>query len=237
MFKCKFWIGFLLVVYVLTILFQCNGYADIADALKSIILPVIAFIYFINVKKRTLFFSLFLILYSLSDLMVFIEPFISYYVSYYFGNLLYILGYLFLFLEISKSISFLAVIKNYKIHLMVLVFLNVYIGYVLQAVVNPYVEKTNEYYIEIVYNVVMLALLSVSLLNYFYRDNVKALYLFFGSICIVFAEVIWVAYTYISERSLLSVLSTSLYLAAYYFYYKQSKLENENTHESDMLLS
>jgi len=224
-------------VYVLTILFQYSGYANISNGIKSFILPLITLIYFLNVKKRTLFFSLFLILYSASDLMIFIEPYISYYLSYYLGNLLYILGYLFLLLEICKSISLFNVIRNFKIHLLVLVSLNIYIGYVLQVVVNPYVEKTNEYYIEIIYNTVMLALLSVSLLNYFYRDNVKALYLFLGSLCIVFAEVIWVAYTYISERNLLSVVSTSLYLAAYYFYYKQSKLEYENNEQADMLLN
>lgn len=236
-FKCKIWTGIVLAIYILFVLLQLNDKGFFADAAKSFILPVITLIYFLTVKNKPLFFTLFLILYSISDLTVFVEPYMSFVMSYYIGNTLYILAYLFLVIEICKSISLFYIIKNFKIHMVVLISLNIYIGYVLQVVVNPYVDKANEYYVEIVYNFVMLALLSVSLLNYFYRDNVKALYLFLGSLCIVFAEVIWVAYTYISERNLLSIVSTTLYLVAFYFFYKQSKLEYEDNEPFDVLVN
>lgn len=227
-----------LFLFVLSVSFQYSDESAIATALKSVILPVVTLFYFITVKKKSLFFTLFLLLFSTSELMVFIRPYVSYNVDYFLGNSLYILAYGFLIIEISKSISLYHVLRHYKIHLLVLTILNIYIIHVLQVIVDPFVAKSNEYYVELIYNIVMLLLLSVALLNYFYKDNVKALYLFIGALCIVFAEVIWVAYTYISERHLLNIVSTSLYVLAYYFFYKQSKIEQEvRQEESDMLVN
>lgn len=228
---------FVLLLYILSVSFQFSGKSDIANGLKSIILPIVTLLYFISVKKKSILFTLFLILYSISDLMFFLTPYISYHVDYYLGNSLYILAYGFLVIAICKSISLIHVLRHYKIHLLVLTFLNIYIAYVLQVIVDPFVAKTNEYYVEIVYNIVMLLLLSVALLNYFYKDNVKALFLFLGALCIVFAEVIWVAYTYISERHLLNVASTTLYVLSYYFFYKQSKMKQDSKGEEMNMLA
>jgi len=148
-------------------------------------------------------------------------------INYYLGNSLYIIAYTFLILEICKSISFFHILRNYKIHLLVLTILNVYIVYVLQVIVNPYITKTNEYYVELIYNIIMLCVLSASLINYFYKDNLKAMYLFLAALCIVFGEVIWVAYAYISARNLLNVISTTLYVTSFYFFFKQSRLRQE----------
>ncbi|MFG6687574.1 hypothetical protein ACGK9U_13400 [Mariniflexile sp. HNIBRBA6329] len=236
--KSKVLVILALLLFVLSVSFQYRDEGAIATDLKSAILPIVTLFYFITVKKKSLFFTVFLLLFSFSELMVFIRPYVSYNLDYFLGNSLYILAYSFLIIEISKSISLYHVLRNYKIHLLVLTILNIYIIHVLQTIVDPFVEKSNEYYVELIYNIVMLLLLSVALVNYFYKDNVKALYLFIGALCIVFAEVIWVAYTYISERHLLQMVSTSLYVLAYYFFYKQSKIEQEfKQEEVDMLIN
>lgn len=222
--KSKILIGLVLIIYVLSLLFQFSDYNGIANSLKSLIIPIITLLYFLSVKRKSLFFSLFLVFYAVSDLLMFLEPYVSNQVNYYLGNSLYILAYSFLLLEVCKSVCVFHVIKNYKIHLIVLTVLNIYIIYVLNVIVNPYVEKTNEFYVEIVYNLVMLLVLSLTLVNYFYRDNVKSLYLFLGALCIVFGEVIWVAYIYISASTFLNIISTSLLLLSFYFFYEQSKL-------------
>ena len=80
-------------------------------------------------------------------------------------------------------------------------------------------------------DLVMLLVLSLTLVNYFYRDNVKSLYLFLGALCIVFGEVIWVAYIYISASTFLNIISTSLYALSFYFFYEQSKLFYEEIEE------
>jgi hypothetical protein len=235
--KSKVLVILALLLYVLSVIFQFSDEDVIANALKSIILPVVTLLYFVTVKKKSLFFTLFLVLFSISDLMIFLTPYTSHNIDYFLGNILYILAYAFLLVEVSKSISLVYVLRNFKIHLLVLTILNVYLIYVLQVIVDPFVaNKSNEYYVELIYNIVMLLLLSVSLVNYFYRDNVKSLSMFLGALCIVFGEVIWVAYTYITERHLLNAISTSLYVLAFYFFYKQSKIAQEAEREEVNML-
>ena len=117
-------------------------------------------------------------------------------------------------------------LRNFKIHLIVLTALNIYLIYVLQLIVESELEYKYEYHMELVYNVVMLLLLSIALLTYFYRDNKKSLYLFIGALFIVFSEVLDVAYNYIDQRSLLNILGTTLALCAFYFFYQQALLKH-----------
>lgn len=215
------------LLYIGFVVFQFNNNDYWATILDALILPLITLAYFQDQTKPNLYFSIFLICYSVSDLMVFIVDFIPYRLYYLFGNGLYILAYLALLTKILKSLSLPYIIKNFKLHLIVLAILNIYIGYVLQNIVNPHLQMTVQYFMEITYNVSMLLVLSASLLNYFYKDNRKSLFIFLGSLAIVFSEVIAVAYMYVTEQNLLSFLSTTLTVLAFYFYYKQASLNNE----------
>jgi len=219
--------GLVLLVYLGFVIFQFSNNDYLATAFDAFLLPLITVGYFIADRKPNLYFAIFLLCYSVSDLMVFIVDFIPYRFYYFVGNGLYILAYFALLIKILKSLSFSHIIKNFKLHLIVLTALNVYIAYVLQVIVNPYVEMTNEYFVEIVYNIMMLLVLSASLLGYFYRDNRKALFMFLGSLAIVFSEVIGVAYMYVAKQDLLNFLTTSLTLLAFFFYCKQSSLIDE----------
>lgn len=231
MYKSKILVGFIILAYVLFIVFQFSGNTYMASRFSAFIFPLIALLYFITVKPKTLFFSLFLICYALSELAIFIIDYIPYDYFYYLGNFLSMFSYAFLLVEVCKSVCGIHILKHFKIHVIVLTGLNIYIAYILQEIVNPYVEMTNEYFVEITYNIVMLLLLSVSLLNYFYKDDKKSLFLFFGALCVVFSEVINVAYLYVQQQKLLNFMSVSLFLLAFYFFYQQSKLENEKIKE------
>jgi len=225
--KSKLTVGMVVLLYIGFVVFQFNSNDYWATALDALILPLITLAYFQDQTKPNLYFSIFLICYSVSDLMVFIVDFMPYRLYYYLGNSLYILAYLALLTKILKSLSLSYIFKNFKLHLIVLAGLNLYIGYVLQNIVNPYLEINFEYFIELIYNVSMLLVLSASLLNYFYQDNRKSLLIFLGSLAIVFSEVIGVAYMYVAEQNFLNFLSTSLTVLAFYFYYKQASLNNE----------
>jgi hypothetical protein len=146
---------------------------------------------------------------------------------YLLGNSLYMLAYIMLIIEICKSLNFSELIKNLKIHLIVLIGLSVYIVYVLQVIVHSYLELNYQYFVELIYNIVMLLLLSSSLLNYFYRDNRKSLYMFVGSLLMVFSEVMSFAYLYVTHHYALNLIVVSLALLAFYFFYQQSKLTND----------
>lgn len=228
MYKSKILLGLIVLAYILFVVFQFSGNEFVASSFSSFIFPLIALFYFTTIKNRTLLFSLFLISYSLSELMFFSIGYIPYMYFYYVGNILSMLSYAFLLLEVCKSVCAFNILKNFKIHVVVLIGLSVYIAYVLQQAINPHLEMTADYLIEITYNITMLLLLSLSLLNYLNKDDRKSLLFFFGALFIVFSEVINVAYLYVAHQNLFNFISVSLFVLAFYFLYQQSRVESKN---------
>ncbi|TBN04383.1 hypothetical protein EYD45_07130 [Hyunsoonleella flava] len=212
-------------IYALFVYFLFSGKLFYADATSALILPIITIAYFCNVEKRSLYFVLFLVLYSISDLMIIFSDKLSYHIDYFIGNGLYILAYIALTIEIGRNLSLSYILKHYLFSIIVLFILNSYIAYVLLQIVNPYLDLGAEYILEIVYNASMLMILSLALLNYFYKDSRKAFYILVGAICIVFAEVINIAYLYVSHQNLLNFFTISLGLVGFYFLYEQAKLK------------
>lgn len=243
--KSIIWVGLVLVLYVSFIICEIGNEFNLAFLLNSLIVPVIAIAYFLFSKNKNIYFSLFLILYSVSEILGVTIHYILYYnlpyneslifyeYDYYIGSSLYVLGYMFLLLKITKTISFRHTLKNFKIHLIVLTALNIYLIYVLQFIVKSDLNYKFQYSMELVYNIIMLMLLSAALLSYFYRDNKKSLYLFIGALFIVFSEVIDIAYNYIDQRAFLSIIGTSLTLCAFYFFYQQTKLVYDRNYQND----
>ena len=214
-------------IYTLFVYFLFSNLLGYADNTSAFILPVLALAYFCNVEKEnwSLFFILFLVLYSISDLMILISDKLPFYYDYFIGNALYILAYISLSIEIGRNISFTYILKNYIFSVIVLFILNCYIGYKISQIINPYLEFGSEYLTEIMYNVSMLMVLSLALLNYFCNDSKKALYVLIGAICILFSEVLSVAYLYVSHQSVLNFFTITLKLIGVYFFYGQAKLK------------
>lgn len=219
--------GLVLLTYALFVIFQFSGMELLAFNLRSLIFPIVALTYFICIREKNMLFNLFLIFYASSELLDLIFNNLNGAFYYVLGNVLYILAYVMLIIQIWQSMSLRYLLKNFKIHLVVLVALSIYLVYVLQVVVNSYLGLTYEHFVELVYNVVMLTLLSSSLLNYLYRDNKKSLYMFVGSLLIVFSEVISVAYMYIYPENSIHLIVVSLALLAFYFFYQQSRMDND----------
>lgn len=229
--KSTILIGFIIMLCIAFTVLQFKQAYFLSSLAKSFIVPLFTVLYFINVRRKSLYFMWFMLLFSFSEITIFLEYFIetdeAFNIYYLFGNLLYIAAYILLLLEVYKTLDIKMVFKNYIIHLIVLAALNIYIVYVLLTIVNPYVEGSFLFVVELVYNIVMLLLLTTALISYFYNDNKKSLLLFFGSICIVFSEVIQVAYYYISDKDLLNLSQTLLFIVAFCFFYFQSKIRNE----------
>ncbi|MFS4481508.1 hypothetical protein ACKGJY_00700 [Hyunsoonleella sp. 2307UL5-6] len=145
--------------------------------------------------------------------------------EYYFTNGLYILAYVFLIIKIIGHLKFSTVLKHFKVYSVVLIALNTYLLYTLHSVISPHLVIPSDYFLELIYNFVVLVLLSLALLNYFYRDNKKALYLFLGTLFIVFSEVFLIANIYVYvDNILLNFIGTTFAVIAFYFIYQQSKL-------------
>lgn len=139
------------------------------------------------------------------------------------------MAYLCFSYEILLSISKKHILKYFKSHVIVLGIVNVYANYVLINFQSEYVSSL-DYMLELFYNVSTTILVSVSLLNYFYRDDKKALILFLGSLSIAVSEVIQIVYYYLmggNDAHILNVSYSLLLILGFYFYYVQSKLEYE----------
>lgn len=237
--KSNILIGFIIMLCVAFTVFEFKQEYFLSQFFRGLIVPLFALLYFNNVKRRSFYFTWFLILYSISELLVFSDLFFDFSkmteaellkfddIYYTIGNTLYITAYIFLLIDVLRTIDLKMVFKNYKIHLIVLTALNIYIIDVLLNIVDSVVEGSYLYYIELIYNIVMLLVLTTCLISYFYNDNKKSLFLFFGSICIVFSEVIQVAYYYISDKDLLNFLQTFLFVLAFGFFHFQSKIRNK----------
>ncbi|MEW4924198.1 hypothetical protein [Algibacter sp. 2305UL17-15] len=213
------------IVYSLFVYFLFSGNTFEAECFSALILPILTLGYFCGAEKKSIYFIAFLVLYSISDLMVIVSDVFSDIVYYFVGNSLYILAYVALVIEISKSLNLKEMLKHYKFSILVLLLLDSFIAYSLLDVVDPYLDLGSEYFIEITYNISMLLILSLALLNYFHQESRKAFYLLIGAICIVFSEVLNVAYMYVSHQNLLSFLTITLALVGFFFLYQQTKLK------------
>jgi len=226
--KSNILIGTIICLCISFALCEINEMYFISSISKSFIVPLFTLLYIINVKRKSTYFFWFLILFSVSELTIFAEYYIDsdsvFEIYYMIGNLLYILAYILLTLEVCKSLDFKKVFKNYKVHLFILTLLNIYMVYVLITIVNPYLIGSVLIVFELIYNIVMLVLLTLSLIAYFYNDNIKSLSIFLGSLCIVFSEVIQIAYYYITDQDFLNFISTILFVLAFCFYYYYSRI-------------
>lgn len=227
MLKPKVLATLIILFCMMFVVFEINGNGYLSSISSAFVVPLFTILYMINVKEKTSFFITFLVAYSISDLLALFAEFLPFQVDYYLGNSLYMLAYVALAIEIVCSINFKQLLSHFKPHIFVLIVLNIYANSVLFNIESESVTGFNLGF-EVLYNVFVLSLLSVALMNYFYRDDRKAYMLFLGSICITVSEVIQIAYFYIPEVegfNYLNISSSLILIAAFFFYYYQSRID------------
>jgi len=232
--KSKLLTGVLILLIIATIFF-----AIIEDPnnkiTRSFILPLFTLLYFIKNKSKFSYFFFFLFFYSIAESLTWMENYnyieigsqnLSYY-NFYIGNLSSIAAYVFLILEILKSYDLKVVIDKFPVHIMILFVLDVYTIYLVsETAFKGGVFLTNfDKLIEVLYNVVVMFLLTVSLMGYINRDSKKAMNLLLGCLCVVFSEILQVATFYVSkDNMLLEVSYVLLLIFAFTFFYVQSNM-------------
>jgi hypothetical protein len=90
------------------------------------------------------------------------------------------------------------------------------------------VESTlafSEYVMEYIYNITIMVLVSVGLVNYMYREDNKAMLFFIGCMMIFFSEMIQMTYYYILKLEYLAASYSILLVLAFVFFYLQSQQE------------
>ena len=147
-------------------------------------------------------------------------------ILYYTGNSLFIAAYVFLILEILKSMNIRRTFNRYTTYILILAALDIYSIILVTeiAIKSEYLNGFFDYLTEIVYNTVIMLLLTITLIKYISSHTKKAMNLLLGALCIVFSEVIQVAYYYVSAQNTLSVIYSTLLVLAFTFFYIQSNL-------------
>jgi hypothetical protein len=223
------------IILVLSLFFlglQFKGLEIEAAGVRALAVNLLLVLYVLKIKEKHLFFLLFLIFFAVSEIFNYftwivdidISSEIDYY--YYIGNILYIISYLFLIVRIALDMDVKKAIIKFPIQIGSLVVLGLFFVYFVSDTTRK--ELTiNEYYLELLYNSVVMFLMAIALVNYMYRDDKKSMNLLIGTICIMFSEVIQLAYFYIAaEFNLLNVLCSMFLVFAFLFFYLQSRLQH-----------
>jgi len=200
-----------------------------ASGLRTLLLIGLTIFYCLSIKDKSRFFYLFLLAFTLAEILNFISLFMPVVFEngtdyfYYLANTLYILSYLFLITKVLGDINLKEVIRKFPIHIIVLFILDIFCVVIVTDTTKGLLTNA-EYTLEFLYNTVIMLLLTVTLINYVYREDKKSMNLLIGSIFIVFSEVIQLAYFYISAINILNVICSFFLVMAFVFFYLQSRL-------------
>lgn len=224
-------LGTLIVAFSLFFLgLQFKGLEIEAAGVRALTVTLLTILYVFRVKDKHALFLLFLVFFSISEILNYvtwvvnldITPEVDYF--YYIGNTLYILSYLFLIARITVAMNFKKAFLKFPIQIGLLTILGIFFVYFVSDTTRK--ELTyNEYYLELLYNAVVMFLMAIALVNYMYKDDKKSMNLLIGTICIMFSEVIQLAYFYIAEINFLNVLCSMFLVLAFLFFYLQSRLK------------
>jgi len=230
--KSKILLGIIIVLTISFIGFQVFNLENIANVVRSLILPLLTVLYCMHNRTKNSYFFYFLLAYSISEFMGLFIYFaqtsvIVDNIIFYGGNVLYIFAYIFLIVEVLRSMDLKGLFRRFPVHIAILLAMDIYsVIFVTDiAVKSGRLDNVLAFAIEITYNISIMVLLTITLINYISRDSKKAMNLLVGALCIVFSEVIQVAYFYVSDINLLSVIYSVLLVFAFGFFYLQSSME------------
>lgn len=240
----KILIATLIILSVSFLGLQILQFETQASALRALLLIGLTAFYYLTIKEKKHFFYLFLLAFTLAEILNFTSLFVSFVsesgtdYSYYLTNALYILSYLFLITKVLSDMNLKEVIRKFPIHILVLLVLDVFCVIIVTDTTKGLLSN-EEYTLEFLYNTVIMLLLTVTLINYIYREDKKSMNLLIGSIFIVFSEVIQLAYFYISAINILNVICSFFLVMAFIFFYLQSRLiyqENDDLTSNELYI-
>ncbi len=244
----------LIILFILSVSYLFLQYAEfysISNVIMALVVPFICVFYLLTHKNQLLYFTAFLVLFSLAHLLAFFSETKYLYENlvYFLANFLYISAYVSLIFGIFKSMRFRDIVPRFNVTIIILLLLNSYVLYslingdfsinspstetvigvsevsefigaaTLEEEIIPLGDTIPSIVLEFVYNLVILILLNVSFINYLYRENTRSLFLFVGSICVVFSEVIQYAVLYPSEKVELNIICYLLLVSGFSLFY------------------
>ncbi|NRD21144.1 hypothetical protein HNV08_13885 [Winogradskyella eckloniae] len=196
--------------------------------LGAVLLSILTVLYIGWTKHKSKFFISFLVTFTLGQILGAISWHlpetkpndINY--LYFITNALYILAYVLLILKTIKQLNLRTVFSELTIPILVLVVLDIFC---VTLISNTTIDvlTTSQYILEYVYNGVIMALLSIALIDYMYRNNSKSMLFLLATIFITFSEIIQLAYFYILNDENLGFVYALFLIVAFFFFYIQSQ--------------
>ncbi|MCK0125536.1 hypothetical protein MWU76_14180 [Gelidibacter sp. F2691] len=231
--------GVLITLATVFLALQTFRFEVEAAGLRVLLLILLTVLYCYQVKKRRFYFFAFLITFIIGELInfsaYFIPTFSSYHIDYlyYLANSVYILAYVFLITQMLRTMNIVEIIKKFPFHILIMLVMG---AFCVVIVTNTTLSRLSytQYAMEFVYNAIIMVLLTVALINYLHKDDKKSINLLIGSICILFSEVIQLAYFYITNINVLNVLCSLFLVLAFVFFYLQSRLDYQPQEEKSV---
>lgn len=225
--------GSLIAICIVFLGLQVANLEFQASGARLLAVLLLTLLYYVKVQPKRMFFLLFLICFSLAELL----GFISYFVEidydtttdyfYYLGNSFYILSYIFLIIRVLSDMDIKNILKKFWIHLIVLIVLDVFCVVILSGTTEKLLSN-HEFSLEFIYNSVIMLLLTVAMINYMSKNSQKSMNLLLGAIFIFFSEVIQMTYFYISSINVLNVMCSLFLVLAFLFFYLQARIPLES---------
>ncbi|MGB1307643.1 MAG: hypothetical protein ACPG6B_01945 [Oceanihabitans sp.] len=201
-------------------------------AVELLFVPFITLGYLLLPNKKSTLFTLFLVVYSISDILNLFDGETFTESLYFICNSLYVLAYIFLFFSILFSMDLRKVFKKFYFQCIVLTGLSIYLFIVLFNIVNPVTFESDivalVQFVEHMYNLVLLFILVVSFLSYLEKETSKSLLLFLACLSLIFSEFLLIGYYYLLEMDVLSYIATMLNFLAFMLFFYQAKLKPES---------
>lgn len=221
----------LVILSIVFIGLQLMKYEMYASFVRAVMLIMLSVLYYNQVKTKHSYFFMFLLTFTISDIIGLLYWFIvlesesSIDFIYYICNSLYILSYTFLIIKVIKGINIRDVITSLPAPIVILVILDIFC---VTIVTDTAREELNiyQYTMEFLYNAVIMTLLTLAVINYIHKVDKKSMNLLIGAIFIVFSEMIQLAYYYVLDANILNVLCSLFLVFAFVFFYLQASLNH-----------
>lgn len=200
------------------------------SVLSATMLILLTTLYYRSPKPKSIYFTLFLIVFTLANVVSAMSWFlpevqkddIDYY--YYFINTLYIISYILLIIRVLSALKLKLVFKKFLISIIVLIILDIFCVFVITDTTSAALFS-HQLIMELLYNTVVMILLSVGLINYMYRNDNKSMLFLMASICIVFYEIIQLAYFYVLSTNNIGVIYSTFLVLGLVLLYSQSQMK------------
>lgn len=211
---------------------------SIFSIIELLVVPVITVFYFVSRKEKSLFFLLFLVSYSIADILHIADGDSLSETLYFACNTLYVLAFLFLLFEAFKTLDLKVLLTKFLVQTIVLVVLVIYLFTVLFGIIDPILFETNVLnlvrFVEHAYNFVLLVLLAISFLNFLENDTRKSLLLFIGCLALSFSDFLLIGYYYLSDLEVLNYIAVGLNVFAFIMLYLQTNPELDSKKKTNV---